>query len=230
MSESSIFTSTDTTATVAYVNSPTNEGNVSTTDNGQPIESAPFSISGREGLRTQSNTPSLQEIENFRASVAMRILRNNTELIDNHGADFARSVIGELVLSAEKYIYIYCEKLSTIIYTPLLIHFILAHAKDVTIKIITQKEPQESDTYFFLRKNDCVKIATEPSSHEHFLLVDGIRYRQEINSHIKNAIVCPRASQDVISTNNESTLTIASKLHSFFESEWEKAKLATVSN
>lgn len=181
------------------------------------------------------NKPTKDEIEKYRASVALRILRNSTELIENHGTDYARSVISELILSAEQYICIYCEKLSEIIYKPLLFHFLLAFAQGVKIRIITQKSPQDSETSRFLAKKSIIKTAKEDIGHEHFILIDGIRYRQEKDAVKKNAIVCPMVSKNVFysgkeSSDKKSTFDIANNLLSFFNKEWEQADFAKISD
>ncbi len=172
----------------------------------------------------QQKRPTEDEIERYRASVAMRIINNNTELIENHGADYARAVIGELILSAEKDIYLFCEKLSEIIYQPLLFHFFLAFVKGVNIHIITQADPQDSETSQFLMQKGCIRKLLSASQHEHFLIIDGIRYRQERDAQKKNAIVCPKVSRDVMTHDHMSTLNVANSLKEYFMQEWGNAQ------
>lgn len=184
----------------------------------------PLDISLPATENQQASSPkgrphSEEDIHQYRCSVQNRIINNNEELFENHGATHASVVIESLILSAKKHIDIYCRHLSAQIYNGIVPAFILAYVRGVTIRVITEIPPESSMAQDFLVSQHLIKTVSPPLGVPHFVLVDGIRFRQETEQEEKKAIVCTHTS-DSTKLGEETTKDLAARIQKLFNKKW----------
>lgn len=162
--------------------------------------------------------PNDEELAEYRRSVRSRIEHSNSRLFENACAAHARIVIDELLKSARETVLVYCGRLSAEIYLPLVETFKDALARDVNVRVLIENAKAETEELAkMLQEKQWIRQSTQPHDGElpHFILVDGMRYRMEVNDEEKRALVCAKVS------DKNGTEKTAKAMKTFFDYIWD---------
>ncbi|MGN0868372.1 MAG: hypothetical protein ACI4O9_02455 [Akkermansia sp.] len=149
--------------------------------------------------QSEKNLHCLQEDELAKYAESVRAyIRNESDTVfQNNSPKHASIIIGEFLLAAKETAYIFCGKLSSTVYDPLKVLFMMAKGRGVDIKVITASDYnhlESSDLKEYLMTNEMLRCAPRLQEYPHFLIIDGKRFRLEVDQKEKKAIVCASAT------------------------------------
>lgn len=137
-------------------------------------------------IRRRKKIP-LDDLELYAYKYDCRIKMQRTYenfIIDNPNGDHTRILLELFLETANKYLFIYCKRLSTEIYDhPSVISILKRVYKNIIIRVVTEEnilhERREFLKYIPSRNIKCCPVN---HANHHFWVMDDISYRKEIDS------------------------------------------------
>lgn len=164
-----------------------------------------------------------QALTEYRNSLRSRIANKNSDLFENPSPAHARIVIDEFLRAAKESVYIYCGQLSSLIYGELVPSFQNLLERGIKVQVIIEKEKAETEAIAaMLCEKNAIKQSKMASVGDipHFILVDGKRYRMELNDDKKSALVCAEVAEE------NGTKATADAMSGFFTRVWKNRSVA----
>ncbi len=161
-----------------------------------------------------------EELAKYAESVRAYIRSESDTVFQNNSPQHAAVIISEFLLAARETAYIFCGRLSDAVYKNLKVFFAMAQGRGVDVKVITATDCEHlesRDLVVYLQENQLLRCAPKLAEYPHFLIIDGKRFRLEVNQKEKQAIVCASATKGEAGQ-------IAERLNASFNTLWGLAQ------
>ncbi len=161
-----------------------------------------------------------EELDKYVESVRAYIRNDSDTIFQNKSSKHAAVIISEFLLAAKSTACVFCGRLSAEVYETLKVFFMVARSRGVDVRVLTATDYEHlesQDLKKYLRENNLLRCAPQLQQYPHFLIIDGKRFRLEVDQKDKKAIVCASATSGDAGR-------IAARLNGSFETLWGLAQ------
>ena len=139
-----------------------------------------------------------EELAEYTQEVRRRVKECDSAVFRNRSVWHAVIILREFIHAAQRSIDIFCGYLNNAVYGTLWPDFEAAMRRGVTVRVIIEGcVPSAKDLAAKLEERKAFRVLGVDSGLPHFALIDGMRYRAELNESAKDALVCAYAREQV---------------------------------
>lgn len=137
------------------------------------------------------------ELARYAIEVRRRINECDGEVFRNKSARHASIILREFIESAKESVFVFCGQLNRLVYGDLLDSFTKVVEEEKQVRVVIEGDyAAASEVASYLTSKGALRRLRKDVGIPHFVVVDAIRYRLEIDECDKSALVCAYAKTE----------------------------------